>query len=809
MAAEIKIVISSSAAGTGVQQVAKDIRDLDTAARSSTGGFSVLGGAASAALGGIVASAASAAGSAIVGFVGSSISAASDFEAGMNEFAAAAGGSLEAAGLSVEDFSSLFLEMGQKLPVSTAEVQEAAVALIKGGLDPAVIAAGGLESSLNFASAAGMGLAEAAEVGVKMLGTFVPITASAAEKTEFLASSQDLLVKAANASTLNVDALSDAMLAAGGQANAAGLDYEDFVTTMGLISPAFGSAAEAGTSFKNMLVRLQPSTVPAKEAMYELGLITEAGNNVFYDAQGNFLGMENAAQQLQTAFSGLTEQQRLQSMQLIFGNDAMGAANALANGGAEAYQAFAAQMANANGVSEQAAAVQQGLGFQMENFKGSVEALQITIGTALLPVLTALFATVLTPAIGTLMTLTQAATGNATAFASLSPPLQTMLTIGQQIAAFVTANLQPILAALGGVITALLAPAIASGVAALAAFVVAFAPVLAVVAVAMAVGAALAGAWSANFMNIQGLVTTAMNAVNAVITGVLDQVLAFWAANGEEIMAFTAQAWAQIQQIIGTVAAIIATIVTNIFGAIAGFIAAHGEDIQTVLTAAWSVIQTFISSTLDNIQGVVNAVLALLQGDWQTAWEEIKAIVERSITAAQEIITTVTEAIKDIWARNGDAIKAKAEEIWNGILDAIEGLAGRAMSAGKAFIDNIKEGIMGAIDKLLADARAKLQELADMLPGSEPKDTSSPLYGLGKRGAAIVGNLQQGLMNGPILDLAPALAPAVAQIDRVGGGGRTSSATYNRAVSITQNFHNRTKADYTDTAVLKALATRI
>lgn len=39
------------------------------------------------------------------------------------------------------------------------------------------------------------------------------------------------------------------------------------------------------------------------------------------------------------------------------------------------------------------------------------------------------------------------------------------------------------------------------------------------------------------------------------------------------------------------------------------------------------------------------------------------------------------------------------------------------------------------------------QWMVDQLPGSEPKDTSSPLYGLSDRGAAIVGNLLQGAQN--------------------------------------------------------------
>lgn len=348
------------------------------------------------------------AGGALVSFVGDSISAAGDFESGMNLFAAAAG---DMGQEQIGEFKDLFLSLGKELPVSTQEVQDAAIALVRGGIDPAVVEAGALRDSLLFAAAAGMDLEKAAELTVKQLGTFVPVGASVEEQTRFMAESQELLVKAANASTLDVEALGDAMLQAGGQAQAAGLDYDDFVTTMGLISPAFGSAAEAGTSFKNFLVRLQPSTKPAADAMAELGLLTEDGASKFYDANGQFIGMEKSSQLLQESLAGLSDAQRVSALQTIFGNDAMGAANALANGGAEAYQAFAEKMADANGVQEQAAATQQGFNFQMENLMGSLEALQITIGSAVLPVLTAFISEGVTPAVNAITAFTEQVAG--------------------------------------------------------------------------------------------------------------------------------------------------------------------------------------------------------------------------------------------------------------------------------------------------------------------------------------------------------------------------------------------------------------
>jgi TP901 family phage tail tape measure protein len=357
-------------------------------------------------------------------FVTDSVGKAGDFEAGMNSFQVAAGGAMDAAGLKTAEFRDLFLELGQKLPVSTKEVQDAATTLVKGGLDPLILKMGGLESSIQFAAAAGLDLNSAAELSVKQLGTFVSVTATAEEQTAFLAKSQDLLVKAAGASTLDVGALGDAMLSAGGQAKAAGVEYQDFVTTMGLISPSFGSASEAGTSFKNFLVRLQPATDGAAAAMQQLNLLTEDGRSKFYDANGQFIGMEKAAGLLKEGLTGLSDAQRVQALQTIFGNDAMGTATALADGGAEAYDAFAKKMEEASGVQATAAGKQKGFNVALDNFKGSVEALQITLGDKLLPILTDVFNTTLAPAINTVTKFASAFDTSTAAVTAANPVLQ-------------------------------------------------------------------------------------------------------------------------------------------------------------------------------------------------------------------------------------------------------------------------------------------------------------------------------------------------------------------------------------------------
>lgn len=71
-----------------------------------------------------------------------------------------------------------------------------------------------------------------------------------------------------------------------------------------------------------MLQRLVPTTTEAAAEMEQLGIHA-------YDAQGNFVGLEALAGNLQSAMSGLTNEQRAAAMQIIFGSDAVRAADVL------------------------------------------------------------------------------------------------------------------------------------------------------------------------------------------------------------------------------------------------------------------------------------------------------------------------------------------------------------------------------------------------------------------------------------------------------------------------------------------------
>jgi TP901 family phage tail tape measure protein len=343
-----------------------------------------------------------AAAKATASFVKDSIDVAGDFESNFNRFKIAAGKGVDTAGL--ERFKSLFIQLGRELPVSTNEVEKAATEMVSGGIDPAIVAGGALRQTLQFAAASGLSLADAASTSAKFLAGWTDSAATTEQKVAFLTESTDALTKAAAASSTTAGELRLGLFNVQGAAQALHAPFDDVVATLGLLAPAFESSAQAGTALNVFMTRLVPSTNPATDAMKALGIITAKNQNLFFDAKGGFLGMANAAEVLKEHMGSLTDEQKISTLHTLFGNDAMKVGNLLLQDGAKGLNDFIAKMQQQAGVQEAAKTAQEGYAVAVKNAQGSVEALQITLGTRLLPVLTEVLNDHIAPAINTLTT---------------------------------------------------------------------------------------------------------------------------------------------------------------------------------------------------------------------------------------------------------------------------------------------------------------------------------------------------------------------------------------------------------------------
>ncbi len=188
--------------------------------------------------------------------------------------------------------------------------------------------------------------------------------------------------------------------------------------------------------------------------------------------------------------------------------------------------------------------------------------------------------------------------------------------------------------------------------------------------------------------------------------------------------------------------------------------------VTTVLRAVTTWVGNLIATFLElKDQAVARALelkdqaLARFTELKDQALARVTELKDQAIAFLGEMVTTgLTKAgeIKDgIIGRFGelkDQALAKFGEIRTGVetkleevLTFITGLPGRFEDAGRALIASLWTGIKNRFESLLTDARSLLGRLTDLLPGSEPKDPTSPLRNLARRGAAIIGNMQAGI----------------------------------------------------------------
>lgn len=183
----------------------------------------------------------------------------------------------------------------------------------------------------------------------------------------------------------------------------------------------------------------------------------------------------------------------------------------------------------------------------------------------------------------------------------------------------------------------------------------------------------------------------------------------------------------------------------------------------------------------DSITGTERAI-----SDTQVTTEQwadaMQGLDQKLVATGEDALSTTekVEALNATFSRSDDASLEAA-----GGLDAVQGSAGEAALAieelegvmsdtaaaataqGAAIGNNLAAGLLPAIDALVDQFRAQLAAgISDPLPSSEPKDTTSPLFGLGKRGEAIIGNIVGGIEKaGP--DLARAMSGIATDMNSV------------------------------------------
>jgi len=649
---DVVIKLSAVDAASGIlERVAQNVRGVGQAASAQHGAFGALEQVAVGALRQIGAAAVNLATTGIAALgdqLRSSIDVAATFESALYKFQAVAGDSLTKVGLSFDDVKAKALALGSSTQFSAQQALDAMTELIKGGVNVKDVMSGATDATLALAAAAQLNLANAATIVAKQLGVWGETGVTAANVA-------DLLASAANASTVDVEELALGLANVGGSAKVAGLSFQETVQTMALIAPSFSSSADAGTSLKTFLQRLIPTTKDATEMMIKLGLATKDGKSKFFDAKGAFIGMEKAAKLLHDATKNLSNEQKFLALNTIFGTDAIRAAAAIANAGAEGYNEMGQAMKDAGGAAAAAATMQQGYKFTLDQFNAAVETLQITIGSALLPHLTQLVS---------------AAAEGVNAFTAWASGI---LSAADPVAALAAQI------GLVGVTTGSVRQMIVDAAAA-------------IFSAWNALSAALAPSTQEAWNAIQSTVQTALAVVQQAVKVATSFVVKIWNAHGADILAFAQRTWEGIMGVVTAAAQFVQAAIEALTKAAQWVWRNFGKEITTIARFAWNQIKIITETALNVLRSLFDAGTAALRGDWNAAWAAIKNIAE------------------NLW--NG--IKASAENLMNTLSSLFQTLYPRLETAfqqaiasapalGAALIDGIREGVMRAAHRLVEE----------------------------------------------------------------------------------------------------------
>ncbi|KYD24617.1 phage tail tape measure protein [Parageobacillus toebii] len=305
----------------------------------------------------------------------SSIHKAMDFEAQLSAIKAVTG----LTNAEMQQMRSLALEVGAKTKYSALEAAQGIEELLKAGISPAIVKAGGLEAALNLATAGGLELSEAAEVMSDSLHGFKKDALSAAQVANILAG-------AANASSTDVHEMKYALSAVGPVADGIGVSFKEVNATLALFSNNMLKGSDAGTSLKTFLSNVQPKSKKAAELFKKYGLILKDGTNILFDTNGQLKDMAEVAEILHQKFGKLTDQERTAAFFEMFGSDSIRAATILAKEGAAGIKKMYDEMSKVTALDVAKEKMNNAAG-AVEQLRGAFETLQIIAAEGTLPVI--------------------------------------------------------------------------------------------------------------------------------------------------------------------------------------------------------------------------------------------------------------------------------------------------------------------------------------------------------------------------------------------------------------------------------------
>lgn len=239
------------------------------------------------------------------------------------------------------------------------------------------------------------------------------------------------------------------------------------------------------------------------------------------------------------------------------------------------------------------------------------------------------------------------------------------------------------------------------------------------------------------FAGIRNAITTAMIAARTQVGAILAAIRTLFTA------AFNA-----VRTVVTTVLGAIRTVITTIFNAYVTVIRTALTAITTVIRGGFSAAQGVISGAVGAIRGVVTGGFSAVVGAIRSAVGQLAGIASAAFGAMRGAVSAGVQGVLGV-----------ARGIIGAIRGAFSGFGSLLTGAGRALMNGLAQGVADAGRRVVEAAKAVVQKVKNLLPGSPIKD--GPLKSWNRGGA---GKRLMGLLAGGIVDGGPMVQGALAGV---------------------------------------------
>ncbi len=286
--------------------------------------------------------------------------------------------------------------LGETTQFSATQAAQAMSYLGMAGWDANQII-GGMPGLLALAAAGGTDLARTADIVSDDLTAF----GLSADQAGHMA---DVFAVTVTRTNTNVEMLGETMKYAAPVAKAFGASMEETAALAGIMANSGIKASQAGTSLRAGFLRLAGPPKKSAKAMQELGISLSDATKQQQEAQDALkelgISMEDMSgkpkkmsailTELKNKTAELGQEERLATLQKIFGTEAATGWLAVLDAGPEVFEKLVTEMENSDGEAEKMAkTMMNNAKGAMIQFKSAVEGLAISFGTVFLPAITA------------------------------------------------------------------------------------------------------------------------------------------------------------------------------------------------------------------------------------------------------------------------------------------------------------------------------------------------------------------------------------------------------------------------------------